>query len=400
MKDVRNSLKNRKRMDGSVVYWSAQAFAASFFGFHPILSLPHISKEDQSKWRGWKDPEVNPEVCKEKGPFGFDISEKSAILRSYIENKWNEKPHPLMFSFKKPVAGSDWRRNNEAVIGLEILGLSESPAEGMAMRAALSILEDGGSKDLTVHINSIGDKDSVADYEHALNNYIRKNISGMPPELRRIVKDSPFSLVRSRDKAFSNWREEAPKSVSFLTEASRKRFTEVLEYVESFNVPYVIDPSLIGCPEFCSNAVFEIRSEEKTLASGFSYSRLSKKIGLKRELPCVSTTVVVKKEKEGRSRLSPKQRFYLVQLGFGAKLLALEVIETLRTAKIPVAHSLGKDRIQSQMGTAENMKIPYMLLIGQKEALEKSVAVRNIASRVQETVPLSNLVTYLKKIKQ
>ena len=45
------------------------------------------------------------------------------------------------------------------------------------------------------------------------------------------------------------------------------------------------------------------------------------------------------------------------------------------------------------------MKVPYALIMGQKEALEKSVIVRNMNTRWQDTVKLCDLPAYLVKIK-
>ena len=70
-----------------------------------------------------------------------------------------------------------------------------------------------------------------------------------------------------------------------------------------------------------------------------------------------------------------------------------------RKAKIAVIHSLTKDKMQSQMGSAENARVPYILLVGQKEAIENSVVVRDTNTRVQETVFLKDLPEYLKKLK-
>jgi len=44
------------------------------------------------------------------------------------------------------------------------------------------------------------------------------------------------------------------------------------------------------------------------------------------------------------------------------------------------------------------MKASHVLIIGQKEALENTVVVRNITNREQETVSLNELCGFLKKI--
>ena len=94
----------------------------------------------------------------------------------------------------------------------------------------------------------------------------------------------------------------------------------------------------------------------------------------------------------------PKSKFYLVQLGQEAKLKSLPLIELLRQNHIAIYHFLGKDKIIPQLSNAENLRVPYLLIVGQKEALEETVTVRNVSTRAQETVRVSDLPAYLKKI--
>lgn len=91
-------------------------------------------------------------------------------------------------------------------------------------------------------------------------------------------------------------------------------------------------------------------------------------------------------------------RFYFIHLGYDAKLKSLSIMEQLRIAKIPVHQALSKDKITAQLQAAEKLGVPYILLVGQKEAIENSVTVRHVESRIQETVHTDNLIEYLKKL--
>lgn len=396
MKERTKSHKSKQENASSKKGFGRDILTAIHFGFSPV-ETPHITKEDSLRWKGFKDPIIKKEL-EEDNPFSFNVVEKAALLRTYIEKKWEDLPHPFAICFHKPLVDPDRKQKPSNFLGLEIFGFPGSTAEAIVLRTCLSILEEEGFRDLEISWNSIGDKDSVQDYERMLNTYTRKNLQLMPGELRKEIKESVFEVARTDDPQFEKWRMEAPKSMSFLTEASRSHVKEVLEYIESFEIPYSINSSLIGCPEFTSHIAFEIKSEGVVLAHGYRYSRLSKRLGFKRELPALGATIALKKKDKEVLKQSPRPRFYLVQLGFGAKIQTLKTLETLRLAKIPVAHALMKDKMQSQMGTAENMKIPYMLLVGQREAIEKSVVVRDVNTRVQETIPLIHLVDYLKKL--
>ena len=140
------------------------------------------------------------------------------------------------------------------------------------------------------------------------------------------------------------------------------------------------------------------------IASGGRYDYLARQIGSKKDVPAVGISIGVDRiiASDWYKKLSPrilkKPKIYFIQLGSEAKLKSLNVIEILRKAHIPIAQSLSKDSLGSQLAIAEKLSIPYTLIFGVKEALENSVIVRNMSNRSQETVKLDKLLEYLKKI--
>ena len=77
---------------------------------------------------------------------------------------------------------------------------------------------------------------------------------------------------------------------------------------------------------------------------------------------------------------------------------SLKIIEILRKKKIPMYQAISRDRLISQLGLAESMKIPYTIIMGQKEAIEDTVIVRDMENRSQDTVKICDLPKYLKKL--
>ena len=100
--------------------------------------------------------------------------------------------------------------------------------------------------------------------------------------------------------------------------------------------------------------------------------------------------------KHPEPRIIKKPKVYFIQLGFEAKLKSLSVIEILRKARIPIAQSLSKDGLSLQLAAAEKTGIPYVLIFGQKEAMDGTVIVRNMEDRSQDTVNIGELAEYIK----
>ncbi|MDR3558041.1 MAG: His/Gly/Thr/Pro-type tRNA ligase C-terminal domain-containing protein, partial [Candidatus Pacebacteria bacterium] len=86
-----------------------------------------------------------------------------------------------------------------------------------------------------------------------------------------------------------------------------------------------------------------------------------------------------------------------VQLCFESKLLALSIIESLRQVKIPLYLSLAKDRLGAQVSSVEKYHMPYSIIIGKKEAVEKTAIVRDNSTHAQEIVPIEELPRYMKR---
>ncbi|MFZ2048785.1 MAG: His/Gly/Thr/Pro-type tRNA ligase C-terminal domain-containing protein [Minisyncoccia bacterium] len=365
-------------------------YIASHFGFIPTDS-PKITDADLKQTDEFKA------ISEEK--VIHDAAEKAAFLRTYMDKGFTSLPHPLSIAYRKSEPG---KRTHDYC--LHILGYPQAMAEAILIRTALSILEEIGHKKLVVEINTIGDKDSIASYERELSNYAKKIASDLDIEHKKRLKDSMFELLKINLP--ENSGAHIPPSIASLTAQSRAHFKEMLECLEHLNVDFRLAHTLIGNPKYNSHTIFAIRDLESDclLASGARYSRLTKKIGFKKELPAVSITIfdnAKKAEKEGPRKTYnelPKPRFYLIQLGCEAKLKALPLIELLRSNRIPVHHFLGRDKLTAQLASAESFRVPYLLILGQKEALDNTVTIRNVSTRAQETIAMPLLVEYLKHI--
>lgn len=362
---------------------------ARFYGFQPIES-PKIEKNDIESV---KNLDKN-----------FIPSEKSAFLRIYFEEKMMLQAQPCMFYCERPFPGSNTGERKKPMhldSCLVTLGSSKSICECISIQSAISILKSLGYKNLEVEINSIGDKDSVSEFQKKLNLFIRKNYAEFPNDLKQAVKKDPLAILKEDKNEWKNFKSEAPKFIDFLSESSRLHFKEVLEFLEILNITYEMNYELCGDLEYGSETVFAIRSGQERLAFGFRFNRLAKKIGHKKEVPCTILNFSCKLRKK-LTKVKPKAikpQFYLIQFGPEAKLKSFLIMEEIFKSGSSVIHSIAKDKLGSQIGIAENSEAPYILLIGQKEALENSVVIRNTATRAQELVPISELGNKIKELK-
>lgn len=399
---------HKKRMSGPSYIlkdYNRPAETALFYGFRPIKT-PRIEKKDYATALTLLEQKKDV-----KYPHGLypRPEERAAILRTYTE--WNlvHEPHPLMLFYERPFAGSAERRNpHEVRVGLEIIGAASGMADAIALKTTHAILSDYGLTNLNVEMNSVGDKESMVRFERELGAFVRKQSGNLPPELRNELRRDPFEVLFSPEakEEYKDIRNRAPQSLGCLSETSSSHFKEVLEHIEALDMPYRINHHLIPERSFCSHTIFEIQhTEENTstvVACGSRHNHISKKIGLKKDVPIVSVHIAFKKRVTDpkptlRSQFRPK--FYFIQFGGMAKLKSLRLIEALRCAKIPVHHSLTRDKFVGQLSVAETIESPFVIIMGQKEALDNTVVVRHMSTRAQEIVPMERLVEYLSKLR-
>ena len=95
--------------------------------------------------------------------------------------------------------------------------------------------------------------------------------------------------------------------------------------------------------------------------------------------------------------IGPKPKIFLAQLGDAAKRKSLLLFEAFRKAGIDAKSSLGRDSIKSQLRIANRLGVRFTLILGQKEALDGTMILREMDTGVQETIPVEKIVDEVKK---
>ena len=346
-----------------------------------------------------------------KSAFNQHVGELHSALQTYLENNFQTLPQPVLFYHSNIEQKSKKAISNDSLLlGLQVIGTSKSIAEAILIKAATDILKEVGVKNTTVYINTIGDRDSIAKYSRELTAYFRKNMNDMPERARSILKKDVLSCLSYLYSKKDALYEQAPRSVEFLTEASRRHLREVLEHMETVNIPYEIDNGIVGQGNCHTQTVFEIRNTSDTdddsdttiYAHCCRYDEFARKL-FRLNIPAVGVIIESgTKGKSSRVALNPKRirkpKVYLIQFGFGARLQSLAVIEMLRQAKIPIQQSIGNDKLTNQLEMAEEFGIPFSIIMGQKEVIDRTVIVRNMKTRSQNTIALAILPEHLKRI--
>ncbi len=412
-------------------YYAYQGFGekaaeiALYYGFRPIETPILESASLFTRGIGEATDIVEKEMYSLRTKGGDHLALRpegtAPVMRAYFERGLQAESQPVMLYYYGPFFRHDkpqrGRYREFHQFGLESIGSGKSITDAMIIKLFILILNEAGLTDLKLEVNSIGDKDCRPIFKRELAAYYRKRLRDICDDCRERLKNNPLRLLDCKNPRCQIIKQSAPSPISYLCGPCKAHFKEVLEYLEMMGLPYEINNNLVRGLDYYSRTVFEISENTPSvaagllsnpplaIASGGRYDYLARALGDKREVAAVGGAIGVERLMlslnfiKHNPRLIKKPKVFFIQLSFDAKLKSFEVIEVLRKAKIPTAQSLSKDSLGAQLGIAEKLQVPYALILGQKEALENTVIVRNMQTRSQEIMPIAKLAEYLKAIK-
>ena len=139
---------------------------STYYGFKPI-EMPILEKREVfTTTIGLGTDIVDKEMYTLRTKSGDRLALRpegtAPSIRAYLEDGMFSWPQPVMLYYYGPFFRHDspqrGRYRQFYQFGLEIIGSEKSISDAMIIRTTTIILEEAGAKNLTVDINSIGDK--------------------------------------------------------------------------------------------------------------------------------------------------------------------------------------------------------------------------------------------------
>ncbi len=399
---------------------------SEFYGFLPIQT-PHL-EEAQLFLRplGETSEVVEKEMYTLRTKGGDFLALRpegtAPVVRAYFENGMVSWPQPVklyyegsFFRHEKPQRG---RFREFRQFGPEILGGDDPVLDALIIKICFLILKELGFKNIMVNINSIGDKECRPAYKKELVNYYRKKFNYLCKDCKRKLKDNPLRLLDCKEPECVELKAQAPQMIEHLCDACKTHFKSVLEFLDEGQIPYLLDNYLVRGFDYYGRTVFEIFLEEpaspaggenkKTeaeakiaLAGGGRYDELATILGAK-PLPAVGASLGLERLIHEMKRLGiapkshPENKVFLIHIGPAAKKRSFNLMEELRKKGIPVGESISRDNLKAQLNIAAKTGAKLALILGQKEAMDGSIIIRDMEEGAQESILQSKLVEKIK----
>ena len=328
------------------------------------------------------------------------------VVRSYVENKLFapevQKPVKVyyigsMFRYERPQAG---RLREFHQLGVECFGSKNPATDVETIAMAYQLFNTLGIKDVTLHLNSLGNTESRLAYRQALIDYLTPMRESLSKDSQRRLDENPLRVLDSKEKEDKVAVENAPSILDYLDEESQAHFDEVRTMLDSLNIPYVIDTNMVRGLDYYNHTIFEfittIDKSELTICAGGRYDSLVEYfggpetagfgfgLGLERLLLVL--------DKQGiELPVEENLDVYIAVLGSGANGKALELVQAIRYQGFKAERDYLGRKIKAQFKSADTFKAKTVITLGESEVESGVVKVKNNATREEVTVSFEEL---------
>ncbi len=392
---------------------------ADFYGFGKIHTPIVENAEVFEKGTGAATDIVKKEMFSFRTKGGDFLSLRPegtpAIVRAYIENGMQSLPQPIKLWYWGPYFRYEHPQQDRYrqfwQFGFEVFGEQSSVVDAQIIQIFYNILKELKLKDLIVEVNSIGDNQCRPYYKKLLANYFKNRENSLCQDCRRRAKENVLRILDCKDEKCQPIKAEAPQVLDHLCDECKVHFKEVLEFLDEIQIPYNLNPSLVRGLDYYTKTVFEIFSEfqdqkgenvKSALVGGGRFDKLVKILGGKDTPACgaaagIERIIKLMKNQGIEFPADKESKIFLAQLGNLAKRKSLRLLEDFRKAKIRLAESFGRDSLKAQLARANKIEADYTLILGQQEALEDKIIIRDMKSGKQEIVKLEKVIEEVRK---
>jgi len=359
---------------------------------------------------------VEKEMFKFKTRGGDDVSLRPegtpSVIRAYLQHGMQSYPKPVklyyigpMFRYDRPQEG---RYRELYQFGFEAIGEQDAILDAQLIQLALRVFKTVGLKKISLQLNSIGCQECRPNYNKLLISYLKNRKNALCMDCKKRLTKNPLRILDCKEEKCTQVVFQAPQTIDHLCDECKSHFTMLLESLDEIEVSYELNPRLVRGLDYYTKTVFEFwpddveNRSQMSLGGGGRYDYLVKTLG-GNDTPavgfaCGMDRMVMEMLKQNtKAYYPPVPKVYLAQLGDLAKKKSLKIFEELERSGIMVAESFGKGNLKTQLRQANRLDVDVVLILGQREALDETVILKDMESGSQEVITFKKIIAEVKK---
>jgi histidyl-tRNA synthetase len=321
------------------------------------------------------------------------------VCRAYIQHGMRNLPQPVRlyywgpaFRYDRPQAG---RQRQFTHFGCEAIGEDDPALDAELIELAWRLYQQLGLTDLTLQLNSIGDRNCRPRYLAALKAYYEDKLDRLCPDCRARFQKNPLRLLDCKVEGCQPIIAGAPPFIDHLCEECAQHFQEVRSYLEAMNIPYSLNPRLVRGLDYYTRTVFEVQPPEEgaqnTVGAGGRYDDLIEDMGSK-PTPAIGFATGIERIIVNLKRAkvpipaTARPTAFVVYQTAAARSAAVSLASDLRRAGIAAVMAVGRRSLKSQMRQADAAGVFYAVILGKEELATDTVILRRMEDGQQERV--------------
>ena len=381
---------------------------AQNYGYRKILT-PHLEETALFKRSvGESSDIVGKEMYQFLDKGGNDVCLRpegtAGVVRAFIEAKLDRAGgvhrwfySGSMFRYERPQRG---RLREFHQFGCECFGEASVREDASVILMVAEILRRLEVK-ATLKINSLGDASSMAVYREKLVKFLDARDDEICEDCRRRKSLNPIRTLDCKNENCQRIYAEAPLMIENLSDEAAGDFAKLREILDAAGLKYEIDAKLVrGLDYYCKTA-FEFVSGEigaqSTVAGGGRYDRLVEYLGGKASYGVgfamgVERIMEILKERETTTErtgvylcaMDSENLDYVYNLGANLR----------RNFKVEISYEA--KNLQKHLKTADAKNAKIFLCVGEDERKADKIWYKNLATKAEKTLNLSELEKELK----
>ncbi len=325
----------------------------------------------------------------------------AGVMRAFIEAAMaNSQPiskffsYGPMFRYEQPQKG---RLRQFHQINCECLGPVEPGADAELITMLVHFLSELGIGELSVEINSLGDKNCRPAYREKLLEWA----AALPKEelcadCQRRMDTNPLRLLDCKVPTCQAITKDAPVMIDNVCPGCREHFDAVCALLDKNGIPWKLNPRMVRGLDYYMRTTFEIVSNkigsQGAVTGGGRYDGLIHDLGGP-DVPGVGFAC-------GMERLAmllpeasrPRPDFYIAVVEDIAMDTAFKLAQDLRQAGFSGEMSSSAKKMKHQMKNASRLNARKCLILGGSEIENNTVQVKDMDSGEQAEVAVASLL--------
>ena len=221
----------------------------------------------------------------------------------------------------------------------------------------------------------------------------------MDEETRKRAELNPLRVLDDKREEVREMTADAPLMLDHLCDECRAHFEAVTAALDSFGVPYVINPRMVRGLDYYTKTTFEFVHDglgaQSGIGGGGRYDGLMAQIGgpdlsgIGYGLGVDRAVLALEAEGVELEEAAHRVDVFGIAIGDEARVKMSKLIDELRAAGVSADMSYGQRGLKGSMKGADRAGARYALVLGERELEAGEVAVKNLAEHSQESVELS-----------